>query len=175
MVTVSWNDRGFNLFIRQLFQIGQLHAFTKVHYSLWSNPLNTHCTFVNLYGPNDAVERATLWAELINLKNNSFTLWCIAGDFNIFKTSKEKSKGNLDVQGMETFASFINDMSLMDLPMVGGLFTWSNNRNPYINYRLDRFLVSSELFLLCPSIIQKCHPRSLSNHNLVSLETNKES
>ncbi len=43
---------------------------------------------------------------------------------------------------MHAFSDFIFDLSLMDIPLEGGLFTWSNNREVAAKSRVDRFLFS---------------------------------
>jgi hypothetical protein len=45
---------------------------------------------------------------------------------------------------MLDFSNFIYEQGLMDLPLVGGTFTWSNNRNSPSWSRIDRLLVSPE-------------------------------
>lgn len=42
------------------------------------------------------------------------------------------------------FSEFIDEFRLVDLPLVGGPFTWSNGRSPPTLSQLDRFLVSGE-------------------------------
>jgi hypothetical protein len=48
------------------------------------------------------------------------------------------------------FSEFIFDQGLLDIPLVGGTFMWSNNRNSSSWSRIDRFLVS--LVLDCGGI-----------------------
>jgi hypothetical protein len=50
---------------------------------------------------------------------------------------------------MMEFSDFIFYQGLMDLPLFGGTFTWSNNWDPTACSRIDRFLLSSvrSLFL----------------------------
>lgn len=40
---------------------------------------------------------------------------------------------------MENFKGFINDMGIVDVPCVGGKFTWYNSNGKAMS-RLDRFL-----------------------------------
>jgi hypothetical protein len=42
---------------------------------------------------------------------------------------------------MEDFSEFIGGQSLVDIPMHGGQFTWSNN---WVWSKIDRFLLSPE-------------------------------
>jgi len=54
--------------------------------------------------------------------------------------------------------------NLVDLPLEGGQFTWSNNQEDQIWSRIDKFLVSPEWEKRFPEVIQKRLPRLLSNH-----------
>ena len=45
---------------------------------------------------------------------------------------------------MRDFDDFLVSLELMDLPLKGGSFTWSNSHTPSSMSRTDRFLVSSE-------------------------------
>lgn len=53
-------------------------------------------------------------------------LWCIVGDFNAVKSSAEKRGNSLNFLGAETrgFQEFIEDINLIDLPILGNRFTW---------------------------------------------------
>jgi hypothetical protein len=63
------------------------------------------------------------------------------GDFNVTLFLDEMSKGAANRSAVADFASFVVEQGLMDLPMAGWGFTWSNNLSwP----RLDQFLVSPE-------------------------------
>ena len=66
------------------------------------------------------------------------------GDFNAISNQLEKEGGGAkSPSSIETFNSFIDDNSLIDIGMVGRPFTWSNRRrgDELIQERLDRFLV----------------------------------
>lgn len=54
------------------------------------------CVLVNVYAPNDAIERNLLWEELLNLKSSCDLPWCIGRDFNEIVKIGEK-KGMLKI------------------------------------------------------------------------------
>jgi endonuclease/exonuclease/phosphatase family metal-dependent hydrolase len=71
---------------------------------------------------------------------------------------------------MSEFSYFIFYQSLMDLPVVGGTFTWSNNQEyPYWS-RIDRFLVSSEWEAQFLGVSQRRLPRLFSDHLSILLD-----
>jgi hypothetical protein len=56
--------------------------------------------------------------------------WCIGGDFNITQFPIERSDETCFCPTMVEFSNFIFDQDLMDIPLVGGPFMWSNKRDP---------------------------------------------
>lgn len=53
---------------------------------------------------------------------------------------------------MLEFLDFISDNGLSDLPLLGGVFTWSNNRSTQSWSWIDRFLLNSEWEALFPEV-----------------------
>lgn len=45
-------------------------------------------------------------------------------------------------RGMKDFQEFIDNIELIDIPMVGRLYTWTNFQDNAIHSRLVRFLIS---------------------------------
>ncbi|KAK8658191.1 hypothetical protein V6N13_036403 [Hibiscus sabdariffa] len=93
----------------------------------------------------------------------------MGGDFNIVRNSEEKSGLHIQRGAMFAFFDFINDLSLIDLPLFGGKFTWSNLHESPSSSRIDRFLLSQELVIRWPSLIQQVLPRGISDHNPITL------
>ena len=71
---------------------------------------------------------------------------------------------------MLDFSDFISEHNLIDFPLEGGTFTWSNSRAVALRSRLDKFLLSSDLEEHFPNIRKKRLHRLLSNHFPVLLE-----
>ncbi|XP_035539695.1 uncharacterized protein LOC118344047 [Juglans regia] len=68
---------------------------------------------------------------------------------------------------MEEFSEFMFDLDLMDLPLAGGEYTWSNSRRWS---RLDRFLVSPSWEAHYSELYQKRLARVCSNHFPIMLD-----
>ena len=71
---------------------------------------------------------------------------------------------------MLEFSDFISIHILIDLPLEGGTFTWSNSREAASQSRLEKFLLSSNLEEHFSNNRQKRLHRLLSNHFPVLLE-----
>lgn len=37
----------------------------------------------HIYGPQEVVAKKALWSELLQIRLNSGSLWCLLGDFNV--------------------------------------------------------------------------------------------
>lgn len=81
----------------------------------------------NVYSPCDKARKRRLWEELKRVKvGTGKGLWCIVEDFNAVTSSKEtKGVGNLlGSQEMIEFKNWVNDLELVDPPLLGRKFTW---------------------------------------------------
>ncbi|XP_058750420.1 uncharacterized protein LOC131623430 [Vicia villosa] len=102
---------------------------------------------VNVYAPCSSVERRQVWRSLVERKNKSVNEeWCVVGDFNEIVGREERfGDGSLSIsRGMSEFREFIENMDLVDIPCVGGKYTWFKDNGKAMS-RLDRFLVSRRL------------------------------
>ncbi|KAF1864335.1 hypothetical protein Lal_00021991, partial [Lupinus albus] len=129
------------------------------------------CYIINVYSPCNYKEKREVWLELGQWKNeSSCNMWCIIGDFNSVKSSEERkgreSHGRL--KEMRNFNGFINNLALIDLPLVGRRFTWIKGDGRTMS-RLDRFLITSNWAKKWPSFIQKGLQRLVSDHCAVVL------
>ena len=65
----------------------------------------------------------------------------MGGDFNEIQFPSQRLGAKNITQGMYNFSDFISLNGLMDIPLEGVSFSWSNSR---AGSRIDRFLFSSE-------------------------------
>lgn len=93
---------------------------------------------------NQEEPRKELWSELISLKSSHQALWCIGGDFNEIRCINETVGCSRLDRGMKDFQEFTDNIELIDIPIVGRLYTWTNFQDNAIHSRLDRFLISLE-------------------------------
>ena len=68
----------------------------------------------------------------------------MGGDFNVVRFPSERLGSNSFTIAMREFSNFISEHGLIDLPLKGGTFTWSNSREAASKARLDKFLFSAD-------------------------------
>lgn len=81
----------------------------------------------NVYGPDEEREKALFLNSIISVQSQWPIPWCIGGDFNMIRFPQEKKRGRFISVSMSTFSNSINSQELVDLPLVGRRFTWTNN------------------------------------------------
>ncbi|KAK9028218.1 hypothetical protein V6N11_068028 [Hibiscus sabdariffa] len=100
-----------------------------------------------IYGPPYKEEKNKFWEALSSLKCNSQRKWYIIGEYNIEARQDEKvGRAPCDFSQAKWFLDFIDREFLLELPIKGGSFTWSNLRSEEntILEKLDRIIVSLE-------------------------------
>ncbi|KAK8549865.1 hypothetical protein V6N13_055430 [Hibiscus sabdariffa] len=93
----------------------------------------------------------------------------MGGDFNIVCKTEERVGVSIKRGEMREFSEFIDAHNLIDPPLSGGVYTWSNFRKRPALSRLDRFLISPEVLIDWPDIVQRLMPKNISDHNPVSI------
>ena len=96
----------------------------------------------------------------------------LAGEFNMILNLEEKRGGLrcLDLDS-EAFRGLMDDFQLIDIPTKNGVHTWNNQRGGerQIASRLDRFLLSKDLYLSCLETEANISPQVGSDHWLIFL------
>ena len=126
------------------------------------------CTGV--YGPNDNGQRSTLWDELSQVRARWPMAWCLVGDFNIIRYLSERLGCESFSPTMFAFSDFIENNSLVDLPLEGASFTWFRDSGLPSMSRIDKTLVSLDWEEHFVNVSQQVLPRILSDHCPLLLE-----
>ncbi|KAL4179989.1 hypothetical protein AMTRI_Chr13g122930 [Amborella trichopoda] len=124
----------------------------------------TPLKFTAVYGPTTSSLRSRLWSELGHVASLSHPIWCLGGDFNVTRWSHEQNFSNSISPEMRDFSNFISRIELLDIPLQGSWFTWSNHAsNPTLS-KLDRFLLSLEWEDVFPRSSSLVLPKPTSDH-----------
>ncbi|RVW56523.1 hypothetical protein CK203_072539 [Vitis vinifera] len=127
-------------------------------------------TFTGVYGPTIKRHRELFWEELGAIRGLWSDPWCIGGDFNVVRFPSERSREGRLTGSMRRFSEVIEELALKDLPLHGGLFTWSGGLNGLSRSRLDRFLISEDWENHFSGASQCSLPRPVSDHFPILLD-----
>lgn len=117
------------------------------------------------------MDRNAFLGELSSIVGRWPCPWVIGEDFNIIRFSSERKGGCPISTDMWAFPDWIRHHELIDLPLDGAHYNWSNCQEDPIMSRLVRFLVSPSWVELFPDCIQKAIPRPISDNCPISLVT----
>jgi exonuclease III len=116
---------------------------------------NKMIRITGVYGPTTGADRTEFLQQIREQKSLHDEPWMICGDFNLILRSQERTSGNMWPRDRE-FKNLIDELSMMDIPLQGRKYTWSNGTTMA---KLDRFLISSAWNNVFPTVTQ----RTLSN------------
>jgi hypothetical protein len=119
--------------------------------NIGSNGVVQRCYLVNVYAKCNLRDKRRLWADILMSKRGfGEGCWCVMGDFNSVRDSDERrgvGQNHLGASSSEMvlFDAFINNLEMVDLPLVGRNFTWFHPNGVSMS-RLDRILISPSWF-----------------------------
>ncbi|PNX88720.1 cysteine-rich receptor-like protein kinase, partial [Trifolium pratense] len=169
---------------------GLLTLWDTAEVTVWSsesfeNVLWCHGLFVrtgeefylaNVYAPCDSRAKQVLWDSLsVKIQALGRSRVCICGDFNAVRSLDERRSANEGYRPSDhtPFNRFIDDNTLIDLPLCGRKYTWFKGDGRSMS-RLDRFLLSGEWCLTWPNCTQVARMRGLSDHCPLVLVADEE-
>ena len=126
--------------------------------------------FTGVYGPFSREDREAFWEELGAIRGIWSDPWCIGGDFNVILSQRERSSQGRISGAMRRFAQVVDELELLDLPLQGGVFSWSGGRNNQAWARLDRYLVTQSWLDKFCGVVQCRLPRPTSDHFPIMLK-----
>jgi hypothetical protein len=62
----------------------------------------------------------------MNLDTSEYEHWALGGDFNLIRSPENRNKAGGDIGEMNIFNEMISDLNLVEMPLSGRNFTWSN-------------------------------------------------
>jgi hypothetical protein len=110
----------------------------------------------NVYAPCDNGAKQVLWDSLsARLQTLEGRRVCVCGDFNAVRSVDERRSLGSGHRFLDhiPFNRFIEDNTLIDLPLSGRKFTWYKEDGLSVS-RLDRFLLSEMWCLVWPNCMQ---------------------
>jgi hypothetical protein len=90
--------------------------------------------------------------------------WLLIGDFNFIRSEENRNKPGGDVNDMFLFNEIIGHLGLLELPLKGRKFTWSNMQSQPLLEQLDWFFTSAEWISSFPNTTVMPLANTASDH-----------
>jgi len=90
--------------------------------------------------------------------------WLIVGDFNMLRKPEDRNREGADINEIFQFNEAINKLDIIELPLHGRQFTWTNKQFPPLLERLDWFFTSASWTVKYPDTIVKTLVMEVSDH-----------
>lgn len=114
---------------------------------------NGEWTLTNVYGPCDTDGKRLFTDWLKNIQTNDDVDWLIVGDFNLIRSPQDRNKPGGNISDMFMFNEAISALGLVDLPLQGRRYKWSNKQQPPLLEKLDWFFTSACWTLSFPNTV----------------------
>jgi hypothetical protein len=94
-------------------------------------------TLISVYGPCQGIQRDNFahWLHSLNIPAQSN--WLLVGDFNFIRSQENRNKPGGDIHEMLLFNEIIGHLGLLELPLKGRKYTWSNMQENPLLEQLD--------------------------------------
>jgi exonuclease III len=120
--------------------------------------------FTGVYGPQGDDEKVLFLQELRNIRALCNGPWLLGGDFNLIYQAADKNNANIDRAMMGRFRHFLDNNDLMEIPLLGRKYTWSNERRSPTLVRLDRAFCCGDWESIFPDAVLQSITAGVSDH-----------
>jgi exonuclease III len=134
-IIVLWKSSIFEGILVEVHSFAVVVKFTSVHD-------NSSWHLVSVYGPCGGPERDVFVSWIFNLQIPLCDNWLLLGDFNFIRSQLNRNKPGGDTNDMFLFNDIIGHLGLLELPLKGRKYTWSNMQNNPLLEQLDWFFTS---------------------------------
>ena len=124
--------------------MGALFAGTKVFQNDFAISIEMRSTLNNsswilttIYAPCTPSGKRAFLEWFKNIQMLELTEWLIVGDFNLIRRPEDRNREGGDATEMYLFNEAIDTLGLIELPMHGRHFTWTNKQLSPLLERLD--------------------------------------
>lgn len=94
-------------------------------------------TLTTVYGPCHGEKRDLFVQWLYDLDVDPESNWMIVGDFNFYRSVEDRNREGANFNDMNIFNSIITNLGIIEIPLKGRKFTWSNMQQSPLLEQLD--------------------------------------
>jgi mannosylglycoprotein endo-beta-mannosidase len=118
----------------------------------------------NVYAPFHSEGKAAFISWLKNIHMADDIKWLLVGDFNLMRSPENRNKDGGNIQEMLAFNDAISNLRLVERPLRGCKYTWTNKQSNPLLERLDWFFTSNAWTTFMPDTVVKSLARDNSDH-----------
>lgn len=127
-----------------------------------------------IYGPCQGIPRDQFVQWFYDLHLDPEENWLLVGDVNFYRSTEDRNRGGAHYNDMENFNSIISHHGLVEIPLKGKKYTWSNMQASPLLEQLDWCFSSLSLdFSLSKHSPYTSCQDSLGSHSLQSADRHK--
>jgi exonuclease III len=123
-----------------------------------------HWILTNIYAPCSAEGKASFLDWFQNIEISEDSKWLILGDFNLIRSPANRNKPGGNISEMFAFNEAISKLGLVEIPLKGCKFTWTNKQFDPLLERLDWFFTSCAWANSFPNTWASALSRDTSDH-----------
>jgi hypothetical protein len=156
-IIVLWNSSIFDGTLLEVHMSAVRVLFTSKH-------TKESWTLVSVYGPCRGIERDIFVQWLHDLQIPFDEHWLLVGDFNFMRSVDNRNKPGADMNDIFIFNEIISYLGLVEIPLEGRKFTWSNMQDQPLLEQLDWFFTSCQWTLKYPNTLVHPLAKPVSDH-----------
>lgn len=118
----------------------------------------------NIYGPCDGPKREEFVQWFQNIHIDIEQLWLLMCDFNFIRSLENRNLPGGNLEDIFTFNEIISNHALLEIPIKGRQYTWSNMQEQPLLEQLNWFFSSAEWISLFPNMLVKPLSKPISDH-----------
>jgi hypothetical protein len=121
-------------------------------------------TLTNNYAPCTSEGKVSFINWFRNIAILDEHMWLVLGDFNLIRRTENRNMPGGDVNMMHAFNEAISTLGVIEIPLSGQSFTWSNRQQNPLLERLEWFFMSQSWSLEFPGTRAMTLSRDVSDH-----------
>lgn len=118
----------------------------------------------NVYGPCVHEDKIEFIEWFANIHMPIDVDWIVMGDFNFIRSPSDRNIPGGDVNEMLLFNEAISNLGLVELPLKGRKYSWSNMQDNPLLEKLDWFFTSASWMTTFPDTMVLPLARPISDH-----------
>ena len=156
-ILMGWNNSIFSGEVVHCLKFALTVKFTSRHD-------NNSWLLTTVYGPCQGPEREDFinWMNALVIPDEE--KWMFIGDFNFYRDISDRNKPGGSIEDTFIFNSMISNLGILEIPLKGRKFTWSNMQDEPLLEQLDWCFTSTSWISSFPNTLMLPLSKPISDH-----------